>query len=60
MSFEEVKERKVTFTFRLLFCIITTYGHHCLCKITNNPKEMLPSRGWTRHLFPLLQGLLCS
>ena len=60
MSFGELKQTYVLFTLYLLFRIISTSAPHHSWNITNNPKVALRFRKSTRHLFPLLQCLLCD
>ena len=60
MSFGELKQTLVIFTFCLLFGSISTSAPHHSCKVTNNPQIALLSKKSTRRLFPLLQGLLCD
>ena len=60
MSFGELKQTYVLFTSCLLFRIISTSAPHHSWNITNNPKVALRLRKSTRHLFPLLQCLLCD
>ena len=60
VSFGELKQTYVLFTLCLLFRIISTSAPHHSCNITNNPKVALRFRKSTRHLFPLLQCLLCD